>query len=249
MSEVDDFLKLLSGKKKIVALTGAGVSTMSGIPDFRSSDGLYSKKYGKLDVETIVSIEFFRLHPDVFYSWAIPYWFNMESYKPNIVHDTLKKMEDMGKLSLGIFTQNVDYLHERAGTKKVFPLHGTLERAYCANCHAFYSYQEISPIVRKGEVPKCRHCGSVIKPDIVFYGENLDMSLLQRAENAFSNADLVLVLGTSLIVNPAASLPYLSVQKGTDIVIVNKSDTWLDKYALMHFDDLEKFFSGVDSRI
>lgn len=249
MSDVNDFLSLLSGRKKIVALTGAGVSTMSGIPDFRSSDGLYSKKYGMLDVETIVSIDFFRSHPDIFYSWALPYWFNMENYRPNIVHTTLKKMEDKGLLSLGIFTQNVDYLHERAGSRKVYPLHGTLERAYCTQCNAYYTYEEIAPVVRMRKVPECSRCGAVVKPDIVFYGENLDISLLQRAENAFANADVVLVLGTSLVVNPAAGLPYISVQKGRDVVIVNKSETWLDKYAMMHFDDLESFFKEVDSKI
>ncbi len=249
MADVDDFISLLSDRKRIVALTGAGVSTMSGIPDFRSSDGLYSRKYGRLDVETIVSIDFFRSHPDIFYSWALPYWFNMESFRPNIVHTTLKRMEDKGLLSLGIYTQNVDYLHERAGSRKVYPLHGSLERAYCTNCNAYHTYGEIAPVVRAGKVPVCRDCGSVVKPDIVFYGENLDMSMLQRAENAFANADLVLVLGTSLIVNPAAALPYISVQKGRDVVIVNRSETWLDKYALMHFDDLGTFFSEVDSKI
>ena len=245
MNAFDEFIKLLEKSRRVVALTGAGVSTLSGIPDFRSSDGLYSKSYGKLDVETIVSINFFNLHPDVFYSWAKDYWFRMDSFKPNIIHKTLADLERLGKLSEGIFTQNVDFLHERAGSKNVYPLHGTLERGFCTNCHAYYDYKYMANEVEKGNVPKCRNCEGVVKPDIVFYGENLNSSILSRAESAFSYADLVLVLGTSLVVNPAATLPYLSVREGKDIVIVNRDKTYLDDYAVLKFDDLGAFFTSL----
>lgn len=242
LSDFDSFLSILESSRRVVVLSGAGVSTLSGIPDFRSSGGLYSKKYGQLSVEEIVSIDFFFSHPDIFYSWASEYWFNIENFEPNIIHKCLKKMEDMGKLSEGIFTQNIDALHERAGSRNVYNLHGSLSRAFCTSCNSFFKYEDIAETVRKGDVPKCSRCGSLIKPDIVFYGEALDMSTLLRAESAFENADLALVLGSSLIVNPAASLPYISARKGKKIVIVNRDDTYLDCYACLRFRDLESFF-------
>lgn len=243
----DDFFTLLEKSRRQVVLTGAGVSTLSGIPDFRSSDGLYSKEFGQMRVEDILDIDFFKDHPDVFYSWAKDNWYNIDDVKPNIIHETLKKAEDLGYLTEGIFTQNIDYLHERAGSRKVYPLHGTLQRGYCVNCHSYHEYDEISKIVHEDRVPTCKDCGGLIKPDIVFYGENLDMSILKRAENAFYNADLVLVLGSSLVVNPAASLPYISARKGRDIVIVNRDDTYLDSYARLRYRDLKSFFEAFSS--
>ena len=240
----EEFFSLLEKSKRQVVLTGAGVSTLSGIPDFRSSDGLYSKEFGHMRVEEILDIDFFKEHPDVFYSWAKDNWYNIDQAEPNIIHKTLKKAEDIGFITEGIFTQNIDFLHERAGSRKVFPLHGTLERGYCMNCHSYHEYKEISNAVHSDKLPICSTCKGVIKPDIVFYGENLDMSLLTRAENAFYNADLVIVLGSSLVVNPAASLPYISARKGRNIVIVNRDDTYLDSYARLRYRDLKSFFDS-----
>lgn len=249
MTDIGPFLDLLGKSRRMVALTGAGVSTLSGIPDFRSSDGLFSEKYGSLDVETIVSINFFNKHPDIFYSWARDYWFRMETFEPNVIHKTLARLEKMGKLTEGIFTQNVDFLHKKAGSRKVYPLHGTLERGYCTNCNAYYEYEYMRSFVERGEVPVCSSCSSVVKPDIVFYGENLDSTMLRRAESAFSYADLVLVLGSSLVVNPAASLPYLSIRSGSDIVIVNRDSTYLDKYAQLRYEDLGSFFTSLSDAL
>ena len=153
-------------------------------------------------------------------------------------------MVKRGKLSEGIFTQNIDNLHQRAGSRKVYELHGSVRFGYCMNCHKQYSYQEIAKEVNAGNVPVCSSCGGVIKPDIVFYGEPLNSSVLMRAENAFSNADLAIVLGSSLVVNPAASLPYISVRGGKDVVIVNKQRTYIDDYASLRYDDLEEFFTS-----
>ena len=247
MKRFDDFLKLYEASRRMVVLTGAGISTLSGIPDFRSSDGLYSKDYGQLPVEEIVSIGFFRNHPDIFFNWAEEYWYHIEDFKPNLIHKVLKKLEDNGKLTDGIFTQNIDFLHERAGSKKVYNLHGTLERGFCMDCHSFMSYEKMAESVRAGIVPRCQQCGGVIKPDIVFYDDCLDGSLLDRASASFSYSDLVLVLGSSLIVNPAASLPYLAARAGHDIVIVNRDPTYLDEYAALKFDDLEEFFTAFDA--
>ena len=238
----DDFFTLLEKSRRQVVLTGAGVSTLSGIPDFRSSDGLYSKEFGQMRVEDILDIDFFKDHPDVFYSWAKDNWYNIDDVKPNIIHETLKKAEDLGYLTEGIFTQNIDYLHERAGSRKVYPLHGTLQRGYCMNCHRHYDYKYMADAVNSGIKPICSSCGGLVKPDIVFYGESLNTTTLMRAENAFSYADLAIVLGSSLVVNPAASLPYISARSGKDIVIVNRDKTYIDDYAALKFNDLESFF-------
>ncbi len=244
LSDYSAFFDLYSKSRRIVVLTGAGVSTLSGIPDFRSSGGLYSKEFGNMSVEEILEIGFFRLHPDVFYSWARDNWYQMDSYEPNIIHRTLAEMERRGRLTEGIFTQNIDNLHQRAGSKKVYELHGSVRFGYCMECHRQYGYDEIARSVNAGAVPVCASCGGVIKPDIVFYGEPLDSSMLMRAENAFANADLAIVLGSSLVVNPAASLPYISARNGKDIVIVNRQRTYIDDYAAIRYDDLEEFFSA-----
>ena len=244
LNDISGFIDLYRKSSRIAVLTGAGVSTLSGIPDFRSSGGLYSKEFGNMSVEEILEIGFFRSHPDVFYSWARENWYQMDSFEPNIIHRTLAEMEKRGKLSEGIFTQNIDNLHQRAGSRKVYELHGSVRFGYCMNCHKQYSYQEIAKEVNAGNVPVCSSCGGVIKPDIVFYGEPLNSSVLMRAENAFSNADLAIVLGSSLVVNPAASLPYISVRGGKDVVIVNKQRTYIDDYASLRYDDLEEFFTS-----
>ena len=247
MDDFTRFMELFSKSSRIAVLTGAGVSTLSGIPDFRSSSGLYSKDFGSMSVEEILDIGFFTQHPDVFYRWAEPYWYHMEEFEPNIIHRTLSRMEEIGKLSEGIYTQNIDYLHQRAGSKRVFELHGSLKRGFCTGCGRMAEYSQMERAVRNGEVPRCPSCGSVIKPDIVFYGESLNTTTLMRAENAFRNADLAIVLGSSLVVNPAASLPYISAREGKDIVIVNRDKTYIDDYAALRFEDLEAFFSDFAS--
>lgn len=242
LSDFEAFTKLFENSKKMVVLSGAGVSTLSGIPDFRSSDGLYSKQFGHMSVEELLDIGFFNLHPDVFYKWAKGNWYILDSYEPNIIHKTLARVEEMGKLSEGIFTQNIDSLHQKAGSRQVYELHGSLRNGYCTTCHSWHSYDEVSAMVNNDMVPICKDCGGVIKPDIVFYGEGLDTTMLQRAKFSFSKADLVLVLGSSLVVNPAATLPFLSVQSGRYVVIVNRDKTYLDQYAVLKFRDLKSFF-------
>ena len=242
MSDFSSFITLYEKSRRIAVLTGAGVSTLSGIPDFRSSDGLYSKEFGKMRVESILDIDFFTEHPDVFYSWAKDYWYQMDSFEPNIIHTTLAEMERRGKLSEGIFTQNIDALHQRAGSRKVYELHGSVKEGYCMKCHSHYSYKYMADIVNSGAVPVCGQCGGLVKPDIIFYGEPLNTSVLMRAENAFASCDLCIVLGSSLVVNPAATLPYITARSGNDIVIVNRDKTYIDEYASLCFTDLKAFF-------
>ena len=246
MSDFSSFIDLYRKAGRIVVLTGAGVSTLSGIPDFRSSDGLYSKEFGNMRVEEILDIDFFRDHPDVFYQWSRDYWFQMDKFQPNIIHRTLAEMEKRGKLSEGIFTQNIDALHQRAGSRKVYELHGSIANGYCMNCHRHYDYKYMADVVNSGIKPICSSCGGLVKPDIVFYGENLNTTTLMRAENAFSYADLAIVLGSALVVNPAASLPYISARSGKDIVIVNRDKTYIDDYAVLKFNDLGSFFEELN---
>ena len=243
LEDFDRFIKLFEKSNKIVVLSGAGVSTLSGIPDFRSSNGLYSKKFGHMSVEELLDIKFFRLHPDEFYSWAKDNWYVLEKFEPNIIHNTLALLEERGRLSEGIFTQNIDGLHQKAGSKKVYELHGSLRSGYCMECHSYHTYDEISKMVHAGMVPICGQCGGVIKPDIVFYGEGLDTTMLQRAKFSFAKADLALVIGSSLVVNPAAMLPYITVQNSHNVVIVNRDKTYLDDFAALKYRDLKEFFT------
>lgn len=243
MSEYESFFNLLKSSRRIVAFTGAGISTLSGIPDFRSAGGIYSKKYGTLNVEDILDIDFFMAHPEEYYAWAKTDWYKGEVHKPNIVHEALKEMEDRGLLSEGIFTQNIDSLHTYCGSKIVYELHGTLRTSSCVICGRKYSFEETRRRMEGCAYPVC-DCGGLLKSDIVFYGESLDGKLLSSAYKSFGEADLAIVLGSSLVVNPAASLPYMTLQNGGKVVIVNRDKTYLDSKAAFIFRDLKEW--GVE---
>lgn len=240
-NDYSSFFDALKNSHKTVVLTGAGISTLSGIPDFRSSDGLYSKDFGHLRVEDILEIDFFRENPKVFWSWARECWYRMHDYEPNVVHRVLKTMEDKGLLSEGIYTQNIDGLHTRCGSRKVNELHGTIERSICMGCGEAFSFQWTKELVESDVLPLCPHCGSLVKPDIVFYGEGLDMDILANADSSFFSPELVIVLGSSLVVQPAASLPYRAIRSGARLAIVNRDKTYLDGYAFWHFSDLREW--------
>lgn len=231
---------LIKGSQSTVVLTGAGISTLSGIPDFRSSSGIYANRWKDYQVEEILSISFFRRNPEMFYAWAKEFWYKLDEYKPNGIHTALALLEQKGYLE-GLFTQNIDMLHKRAGSKKCYEVHGSAEHHHCTNCNAYYSYQHVAPLVLSGQVPLCKDCGGVIKPDIVFYGENLDAFTLARAYEMFSHAQLCLVLGSSLVVQPAASFPSYTVHRGAPLVIVNAQKTSFDMSATLHFSDLQQF--------
>ena len=240
-NDYDSFFSFLKNSKKTVVLTGAGISTLSGIKDFRSSNGLYSQEFGHMRVEDILDIDFFISHPSVFYSWAKDAWYNMHDFTPNIVHKVLKTMEDKGLLAEGIYTQNIDGLHTREGSKKVYELHGTIERSICTKCGESFTFDWTKNLVDNDVIPMCPHCGGLVKPDIVFYGENLDSELLYKADAAFHSPDLCIVLGSSLVVQPAASLPYRALRTGSKVCIVNRDQTYIDEYSTWRFDDLEEW--------
>jgi NAD-dependent deacetylase len=208
----------------IVFFGGAGVSTESNIPDFRGADGLYSQKYKqKYMPEQIISHSFYVSHRKEFFTFYKEKMIFPEA-KPNAAHLALAKLEQMGKCD-AVITQNIDGLHQLAGSKKVLELHGSTLRNYCTRCGKFYSRQEI---LHQNGVPYCT-CGGVIKPDVVLYEESLDQSLLWEAVRCIEHADMLIVGGTSLTVYPAAGL--IDYYKGDKLVLINKSETDRDNRA------------------
>ena len=202
-SDIANLRAVIKNSVRAVFFGGAGVSTESGIPDFRSEDGLYRQKY-KYPPETMLSSEFFWSHTEEFYDFYRDKML-VTDVSPNAAHDKLAEWEREGHIS-AIVTQNIDGLHQKAGSKNVYELHGSPARHHCLKCRKQFGYAEIAPLVLAGKVPRCG-CGGLVKPDIVFYGENLDEALLNQAFADMEKAELVLVLGSSLTVQPAASLP------------------------------------------
>jgi len=241
--KVEQFAKILEESNNIVFFGGAGVSTASNIPDFRSSTGLYSKKLNQsFTPEQAVSHTFFVQHQEDFFEF---YKKNLiyPDAKPNACHIALAKLEKMGKLR-AIVTQNIDGLHQAAGSKTVYELHGSVLRNYCTRCMEFY---DAKYIMEADGVPKCKKCGSVIKPDVVLYEEGLDDNVLNGAIHAISQADTLIIGGTSLIVYPAAGL--INYFRGTNLVLINQSATPADSKAdlVIHEDIAEVFKEAVNS--
>lgn len=220
--QIQKLAELVSKSKHIVFFGGAGVSTESGIPDFRSVDGLYHQKYD-YPPETILSHSFFLRNTGDFYDFYRDKMIYLEA-KPNITHKKLAQWEQQGTLE-GIVTQNIDGLHQLAGNQKVYELHGSIHRNYCTRCHKFYP---IDTILESEGVPHCE-CGGIIKPDVVLYEEGLDDQTVTGAIQAISQADLMIVGGTSLSVYPAAGM--LQYYQGDRLVLINKSATPYDSHA------------------
>ena len=222
--------QLINKSKKIAFFGGAGVSTESGIPDFRSIDGLYQQKW-KYPPEQIISHSFFEYDPVEFYRFYREKLVPSKEIKPNAAHYKLAELEEKGKL-LGIITQNIDGLHQKAGSKKVFELHGSTLRNYCTKCGEFYDEQFILQSENAPDkLPHCTKCGGIVKPDVVLYEEGLDDSIVNGAIDAISNADTLIIGGTSLIVYPAAGL--INYFKGENLILINKSQTSCDHKATL----------------
>ena len=214
--------KMIAESNNIVFFGGAGVSTESGIPDFRSVDGLYHQKYD-YPPETILSHTFYRRHTDEFYRFYKDKMLCLDA-KPNAAHLALAKWEQEGKLK-AIVTQNIDGLHQAAGSKRVYELHGSVLRNYCEDCGKFY---DVNYVKDAEGVPKCS-CGGTIKPDVVLYEEGLDDSTIRGAVKSISEADMLIIGGTSLVVYPAAGL--IDYYNGNKLVVINKSSTGRDEQA------------------
>lgn len=219
---IERLKELVSESDNIVFFGGAGVSTESGIPDFRSVDGLYNQKW-KYPPETILSRTFFERNPEEYYRFHREKLV-IDGVKPNRAHLRLAELEQEGKLK-AVITQNIDGLHQAAGSKNVLELHGSILRAYCSRCKKSYD----ADIINYGEgVPRCT-CGGVIRPDIVLYEEPLDGDIMQSAVHFIANADVLIIGGTSLNVYPAAGL--INYYRGNKLVLVNLSETPYDSYA------------------
>ena len=221
-NEIGKLQKIIDESNNIVFFGGAGVSTESGIPDFRSQDGLYNQKYD-YPPETILSHTFFMRRPEEFFKF---YRDKMlcDTAKPNAAHLKLAELEQAGKLK-AVITQNIDNLHQMAGSKKVLELHGSVYRNHCLKCGKSYDFK----YMKESEgVPKCT-CGGIIKPDVVLYEEGLDMPLMERAISYIRDADLLIIGGTSLVVYPAAGL--IDYYQGDKLVLINKDKTSKDNRA------------------
>ncbi len=208
--------QMIDESNKIVFFGGAGVSTESGIPDFRSVDGLYNQKY-EYPPETMLSRTFFDHHTKEFYRFYRDKMICLDA-KPNFAHEYLVELEKLGKLK-AIITQNIDNLHYKAGSKTVYELHGNVFRNYCMRCGAKYGIDKITDSTT--EVPLC-DCGGVIKPDVVLYEEGLDDNTVQNAVDAIRTCDMLIIAGTSLAVYPAAS--FVNYYRGNHLVVINKSE-------------------------
>ena len=221
--EVKKLKELIDGTDNIVFFGGAGVSTESGIPDFRSVDGLYHQQWDD-PPETILSHTYYERYPEKFFAFYRAKLL-CEGAKPNAAHLKLAEWEKEGKLK-AVITQNIDGLHQAAGSKMVYELHGSVHRNYCQKCGAFYDARYM--LESKG-IPKCEKCGGIIKPDVVLYEEGLDDATMRGAIRAISHADVLIIGGTSLTVYPAAGL--IDYYNGNKLVLINKSVTPMDSRA------------------
>ena len=237
MDKIDTLKQWISESSRIVFFGGAGVSTESGIPDFRSTDGLYSQKFD-YPPETIISHSFYLRKPEYFFRFYREKMLPL-GFAPNITHRVLARWEQEGRLS-AVVTQNIDGLHQKAGSQRVYELHGSVLRNYCTRCGKFHTAE----FIRDHEgVPKC-DCGGTVKPDVVLYEESLDGETLEKSVYAIENADLLIVAGTSLTVYPAAGL--INYYRGDRLVLINRDATPYDSRAdLVFHESLGDIFSQL----
>ena len=235
MEQIEKLKQWISESSRIVFFGGAGVSTESGIKDFRSVDGLYNQKF-EYPPETIISHTFYKRKPAYFFNFYREKMLPL-GFEPNITHKVLARWEEEGKLS-AVVTQNIDGLHQKAGSKKVYELHGSILRNYCVQCGKFHTAE----FIRDTEgVPRC-DCGGVVKPDVVLYEESLDGDTIEKSVGAIAAADLLIVAGTSLTVYPAAGL--INYYRGNRLVLINRDETPYDDRAdLVIHDTLGNVFS------
>ena len=237
MNNLEILKQWISESSRMVFFGGAGVSTESGIPDFRSVDGLYSQKF-EYPPETIISHSFYQRRPDYFFRFYREKMLPL-GFEPNITHKVLAQWEEAGKLS-AVVTQNIDGLHQKAGSRRVYELHGSVLRNYCTRCRKFHSAEFVRDF---HGVPKC-DCGGIVKPDVVLYEESLDQDTIEKSVMAIQTADLLIVAGTSLTVYPAAGL--INYYRGNRLVLINRDATFYDHRAdLVFHESLGTIFSQL----
>ena len=237
MEKMDKLRSWIAESSRIVAFTGAGVSTESGIPDFRSVDGLYNQKF-EYPPETIISHSFYERKPEYFFRFYREKMLPL-GFEPNITHNTFAKWEAEGKM-LAVVTQNIDGLHQKAGSRRVYELHGSVLRNYCTRCGKFHTAE----FIRDSEgIPRCS-CGGIVKPDVVLYEEVLDADVIEKIVGAIAACDLLIVAGTSLTVYPAAG--FVNYYRGNRLVLINRDATPYDHFAdLVIHESLGEVFSKL----
>ncbi|HJZ48994.1 MAG TPA: NAD-dependent deacylase [Roseiflexaceae bacterium] len=235
--------EILHEARRVVALTGAGISRPSGIPDFRSQDGLWSHD----DPMAVASLSGFRADPHRFYSWVRPLIDRIDLALPNPAHLELARLEQAGQLT-AVITQNIDGLHQRTGSRQVYELHGHVRSATCLDCEHQAPARPLIEQVRHGKIPRCA-CGGLFKPDVVLFEELLPRGLFWLAQRAIEQCDLVLVAGTALEVAPVCELPLAALRRGARLIIVNQSETYLDARAdvVLHEDVAEALPAIVET--
>jgi NAD-dependent deacetylase len=238
---IEQLFDKISTTRYCVAFTGAGVSTLSGIRDFRGKNGLYND----MDAEKMFDLAYFESDPSFYYSAAGDFIYNIDEKEPSAVHRVLAELEKRGYLK-AVITQNIDLLHQKAGSQRVIEVHGSPAIHYCLHCgNIRMGFDEAAAIVKTGEMPRCPNCTRPLKPAITFFGESLPVEALRAANDEAAAASLMLVLGTSLTVFPASSLPRVTLSNGGEIIIVNNMPTPLDENAVLHFDDLGDVFTSL----
>ncbi len=237
---MQDLIRSMQDSRHLTVFTGAGVSTLSGIRDFRGPDGIGRE----MDAESIFDIDEFRADPSLYYRHAAEFIYALDEREPSLVHTECARLEALGVVK-AVITQNIDMLHHRAGSRRVIELHGSPRRHRCLGCGATTDFAGVRETARRGEVPRCRDCGGAFKPDITFYGEMLDPASLDAAAAEAERSDLMLVLGSTLVVQPAASIPLLTLRAGGRVAIVNDGATPLDGMACFRHDDLRTCFAAI----
>ena len=230
--QIEHAADLLQASRYAVALTGAGISTPSGIPDFRSSDNGLWRKYNPMEV---ASLSAFRTRPEKFFDWFRPLTNLIIEAQPNPAHQALAHLEKIGILK-SIITQNIDGLHQKAGSQSIYEIHGSLNTLTCVECYRqFRASEYVKPYVEDGIVPHCRECGGLLKPDVILFEEQLPRQVWLAAEEEVRKSDLMIVVGSSLEVNPVAQLPYKVVARGGKLLIVNQQTTYMNDRADLVF--------------
>jgi NAD-dependent deacetylase len=225
---------MIRGSKKGAVLTGAGISTPSGIPDFRSSDSGLWEKYDPFEVASLTS---FRYQPEKFFEWIRPLALEMYAAQPNEAHFGIAKLQKAGYIQT-VITQNIDGLHQRAGSTNVLEVHGSMKTLTCIRCFQPVDGQDIIEIyLETGKIPYCPDCGNILKPDIVLFGEQLPARTWLKAQDAARQCDLMIVAGSSLEVLPVAGLPMRAIEKGAHLILINKSQTYIDVRADVTFTE------------
>jgi NAD-dependent deacetylase len=251
--DISALLGKIAAARYITALTGAGISTLSGLPDFRGKNGLYTKPLqypgGPAGPELIFDIAQFEKDPAFFYRAAGSFIYTMDEREPSLVHIVLAEMESRGLLR-AVITQNIDMLHQKAGSRRVIELHGSPRTHHCLRCGGVrVSFAEAAARVKAGALPRCPRCDGVLKPAITFFGEPLPLEARRAAEEETQRTDLLLVLGTALRVSPAADLPRNVLRRGGEMVIINDTPTPLDTAAALGFKSLGPVFTALRSRL